>query len=127
MNLGNTGKLEPSRRGSGNFEAIYKDPKSLLSPESYFRRLLFIISDKWLGSEETKNKFNELFGSEYTKSKTQGSVSNYLSQLYSWGLVDHDKIAEQWRLKPALDVNDGQLLYRIATERIAELRKLAEN
>lgn len=124
MRLGLNGKPEPSRRGPGVFRAIYQDPRSLLKDSSYLRRLLHVLGKGCAGSEKIKNDFNKRFGKYYKRPKTQGSVSNYLSRLFVWGLVDIDVKSNTWSLMPGLDLHNGKELYEHALARQKQLRKL---
>ena len=120
------GKPEPSRnKGSlGNFKAIFRDPKQLLKPESYVRRLLTVVGGS---SEQITDRFNERYGQFYKRKKTQGGLVNYLTVLQTYGLVEKTTIETtlvNWSVAQGVNVNDGQALYDRAKARCEELKRL---
>lgn len=126
-----TGKVVPSRRkGShGYFNAIIKPyNKQLRKSTSYLSRTLAVIADGEATSDEATQNFNRQFKGQIKKPTTQGSISQFLARLDTYGLVEKDEITKKYRLGPGVReiLKDGEALYQRAEARRQDLLKLVQ-
>ena len=119
-----TGEYEPSRLRPGYYPALFIKPRSLLKPNSYYRKLLVVLEkDSWLSAQEIRDAYNALH--EEPKKRTRGSIASILARFDAWGLAIRMGEANtvKWSLQIDLDYSDGRALYDRALQTQEERKR----
>lgn len=124
-----TGEYEPSKKRPGYYRALFIKPRSLLKPNSYYRKLLAVLKkDNWLSPQEIKDAYNALHNEP--KKRTRGSITGTLARFDAWGLAIRMGEANtvKWSLQIDLDYSDGKALYdqALQTQEERKRKEIAE-
>lgn len=124
-----TGEYEPSKKRPGYYPALFIKPRSLLNPNSYYRKLLAVLKkDNWLSPQEIKDAYNTLH--QEPKKRTRGSITIMLARFDAWGLAIRMGEANtvKWSLQINLDYSDGRALYvrALQTQEERKRQEIAE-
>lgn len=121
------GNLLPARRFMGGaYDALTKKPRSLLSQNSYYRRILLVLGCHAHEKLSTR-VITKLYNAAFKEQKSPQSLNARLSSLYVYGLVQHHDDADNlgggtWSIADDINATDGQSLYDRAVRQMQTLK-----
>lgn len=124
LKLGPAGKPIKSQKIEGGRFAALSFLPNLSRQDLLASQVLVILAERpdyFSTAKAIDGRYFEKFGKHRT------AITMYLSSFYTWGWVDRetnpaDKRQLLYRLKPGININDYDNLYKIAKEKIKQLK-----